>query len=111
MKQTCAKHHTTCVIITEFGTEYHGTNLCLTPQEVCPREDGEGYEKCRTICNQVGHAEEIALLHALHDGANLEDSRAEISHDHACEKCTNILHSNKVFNIVCTGSDYNKKRN
>lgn len=38
-----------------------GENHCYTPQEICPRKDGEGYEKCKSVCNQPGHAEEQAL--------------------------------------------------
>lgn len=33
----------------------------MRPQERCPRLPGEGYAKCKDICWQPGHAEEVAL--------------------------------------------------
>jgi hypothetical protein len=56
----CAKQTVTCAIVTPAGEHFIGENWCDTPQETCPRVDGEGYEKCTTVCDQVGHAEEVA---------------------------------------------------
>ena len=43
------------------GTVFIGTNACASPQAECPRTEGEGYEKCKTVCGQYGHAEETAV--------------------------------------------------
>lgn len=61
---TCADKIVTCVITSPDGQQFSGTNDCVTPQEVCPREPGENYQKCRDICNQPAHAEIIALARA-----------------------------------------------
>lgn len=61
---TCAKKQVFCHIYTENGETFIGENWCRTPQLFCPREHGEGLEKCKTICNQDNHAEVDALLKA-----------------------------------------------
>lgn len=62
----CAKRRVTCEIHLQIGTNRllmaRGENLCRNPQPMCPREAGEGYEKCKTVCQQIGHAEEVALM-------------------------------------------------
>ena len=60
----CAKKQVTCHIIGRDGLSFVGRNDCRNPQVVCPRLPGEGYEKCKTICDQIGHAEEVALMEA-----------------------------------------------
>lgn len=58
---TCAKTRVLAVVYARDGRSYSGTNDCRTPQVACPRLPGEGYEKCRTVCDQEGHAEVMAL--------------------------------------------------
>lgn len=57
---TCAKKKVVCLIVNGVDS-FVGTNDCENPQETCPRAPGEDYTKCKTICKQKGHAEEIAL--------------------------------------------------
>ena len=57
----CAKKRVACTIVAADGQRYVGTNDCVTPQSVCPRLPGEGYEKCASVCRQPGHAEVMAL--------------------------------------------------
>ena len=57
----CAKRRVSCTIIDRGGRVFTGENDCANPQAVCPRAPGEGYEKCRSICQQAGHAEIMAL--------------------------------------------------
>lgn len=61
---TCAKRQVICSLVAESGDIVVGTNACANPQEKCPRDPGEGYEKCKTICKQAGHAEIQALEEA-----------------------------------------------
>lgn len=62
---TCAKRHVTCTIVVKGGDQIAiGTNYCRNPQLVCPREPGEGYDKCKSVCDQAGHAENVALKNA-----------------------------------------------
>jgi pyrimidine deaminase RibD-like protein len=62
-----------------------GENDCANPQTTCPREPGEGYEKCKTVCQQAGHAEIEALRAA---GAEAEGAVADLhGHYWMCEPC------------------------
>lgn len=93
----CAKRRVWCVLVTLEGWNIVGENLCRTPQEACPRTEGEGYEKCKTICNQMGHAEEVALRRAESIGLEASHSRAIIlGHDHVCDDCDTQLRAKKI---------------
>lgn len=61
---TCAKRVVTCYLVTFAGETFVGRNTCHEPQEVCPRAPDEGYEKCQSVCKQIGHAEEVVLAMA-----------------------------------------------
>ncbi len=81
----CAKTVVTCTLITPDGRRFVGRNDCETPQATCPREIGEGYEKCKSICHQPGHAEEQVLRLA---GYSARGARAYIEgHRYACPNC------------------------
>lgn len=89
---TCAKRRVQCLIRTRQGDEYTGENHCENPQETCPREPGEGYEKCRSVCRQRGHAETNALAAAARAGANLRDATATVyNHYRICLACETQL--------------------
>jgi hypothetical protein len=63
----CAKQTVTATIISPAGVRFTGTNECETPQRKCPRagmDTGVGYELCREVCRQTGHAEINALRKA-----------------------------------------------
>lgn len=99
----CAKHITACKITTKDGKEYYGENYCLSPQVTCPREEGEGYEKCKSVCFQIGHAEEVAIMGALLDGADLKGAEAIIGHERVCDNCSNLLTKYKITDIKFKG--------
>lgn len=81
----CAKQTVTCTLISLDGERFVGTNACMNPQAVCPREPGEGYEKCHSICAQLGHAEEQALHRA---GSKAFGARAYVEgHTWCCQSC------------------------
>lgn len=83
---TCAKRQVTCLIELPNGDTFYGDNSVRNPQEVCPREEGEGYEKCITICDQPGHAEVMALKAA--EGHDLTGGRAIVGGiDNICKNC------------------------
>ena len=83
-----------------------GENYCLSPQVECPRLVGEGYEKCKTICNQLGHAEEIALMKALEARVDLKNASVVIGHSHACDNCDSLLTKYGVGEIKFLGDNY-----
>jgi hypothetical protein len=78
--------------------KYVGENVCLNPQPVCPREPGEGYAKCKSICRQVGHAEELAIEAA---GEDARGSTIEVTHWYACDYCSAIARKAGVREIRC----------
>lgn len=90
MRGACAKKMVKCVIVpTRGGEAVVGENWCANPQTECPREEGEGYEKCKTICGQMYHAEEDAIRLA---GANAVGARAYLyGHTYYCRNCQEAL--------------------
>lgn len=67
---TCVRKVVTATIIAQNGRRYVGTNACRNPQTICPRAEypsGEGYEICGLICDQIGHAEAVAIQLAEED--------------------------------------------
>ena len=86
---TCAKAIIRCTIVAEDGSHFVGENWCKNPQEVCPRQPGEGYEKCQSICKQEGHAEEVAVRLA---GNKVKGSRVYLEgHTYACMDCQHAM--------------------
>jgi deoxycytidylate deaminase len=87
----CAKQMT-LAIIENKGQYWVGTNWCQRPQKKCPRGDmpsGIGYELCKTVCWQTGHAEENALQEAKKDarGATLY----LFGHTRICDNCQKLI--------------------
>lgn len=67
MTGRCAKVRVMCTLVHPDGRRWVGENVVRRPQPVCPRGDlpsGQGYALCRDVCDQVGHAEVLALLAA-----------------------------------------------
>lgn len=93
----CAKVTVRCRIVSKLG-EWVAENWCRSPQPVCPREPGEGYEKCKTVCRQIGHAETMAALIA---GENARGGTAYIKgHSRVCETCMEALARVGIERIV-----------
>lgn len=97
---TCAKTvvRATAVLRGPLGTPvvFTGENRCRNPQEVCPREPGEGYAKCASICDQVGHAE-LDLVNQItgrdDDYFSLKGSSVVITgHTYVCRECQEALY-------------------
>lgn len=87
---TCAKKVVTCTIKSADGRMFQGENACGNPQKTCPRLPGEGYAKCKEICQQSGHAEEMALKAAK--GHDLTGAVVYIHGiDHYCKSCQQQL--------------------
>ena len=98
MTGPCAKTVVTCTVVAPDGQRWIGQNVCRNPQPTCPRSDGEGYEKCLTICDQVGHAEVIA---AQQVGAFVSGATAYLQgHTYFCEPCRQALEAVGVTQFV-----------
>lgn len=94
----CAKRQVICVIVAINGKRYVGENDCANPQVQCPRLPGEGYEKCRTICQQAGHAEAEAVKAA---GPNARGGHATLTgHYWMCEPCGAALRDAGVASLT-----------
>lgn len=100
---TCAKFHTIAVLIGASGRAYVGSNLCNNPQPTCPRTPGEGYDKCKSICEQEGHAEARALAMAGEDAAG---GSISVNHWYVCDACRALCEAAGVVNFTATGAQY-----
>jgi hypothetical protein len=86
---TCAKTRVRVTLTHPDGRSWTGENRCRNPQAVCPRLPGEGYDKCRTVCDQVGHAERDALQLA---GEHAHGCTASLDgHTYYCMECQHAL--------------------
>ncbi len=102
----CAKQVVTATIVTPSGRRFIGTNHCLNAQSKCPRRDmptGMGYELCRDICQQPGHAEIQALMNATMTQPNLHLHGSVLyleGHTYVCESCLQALGAAGVLVII-----------
>jgi Cytidine and deoxycytidylate deaminase zinc-binding region. len=97
----CTKQVVTATIVTPDGRRFVGTNYVRNHQLVCPREgmpSGHGYELCRDVCHQVGHAEVVAIAEAGEQAAGatlyLE------GHTYACAPCKAAAAGAGIVEIV-----------
>lgn len=93
----CAKAQVRCTIISPDGRPFVGTNYCLNAQPACPREPGEGYEKCASICRQVGHAEQVAYDKAAAEGGVRGGIAYLEGHTYACQACQERLFGGGLY--------------
>jgi deoxycytidylate deaminase len=98
MRGPCAKRQVVCVIVAMNGERFRGENDCANPQPVCPRLPGEGYEKCKSICQQAGHAE-IEALKAAGDLLCKTDALL-YGHYWICEPCGKALREAGVKTVT-----------
>lgn len=88
----CAKAVVRCTIVTTDRRRYYGSNHCFNAQPHCPRQPGEGYEKCRWICAQPAHAEIAALWSAMENGAHLDGATAYVTGiNRICDDCRDAM--------------------
>lgn len=97
----CAKRRVFATLVTTDNRTFSAENLCMNPQAVCPRLPGEGYAKCRDVCQSIGHAEALALDEAYAADADPHGGTVFVSHHYACGPCTAQMDAAGVH-IVCT---------
>lgn len=98
MTGPCVKATVRCTLVTPAGERFVGENWCANPQAVCPRAPGEGYEKCKSICAQEGHAETVALRVA---GLKANGAHAYVEgHTYACRPCQEALFSSGIVALT-----------
>lgn len=103
MRGPCKKQTVTAVLTAKSGDVFIGTNYCNNAQSVCPRDaegfkTGEGYHLCKDACDQVGHAEEVAISLA---GDKAFGSVIELyGHTYACDNCKKVASLAGVEKII-----------
>lgn len=85
---TCAKVTVRAFLQGASGRYYMGRNTCGKPQQTCPRLPGEGYEKCKSVCEQECHAEIDALQQA---GDDARGGIMWVDYHYICDDCTAAL--------------------
>jgi deoxycytidylate deaminase len=97
----CAKMHVKATVVALNGNRYVSTNFCMQPQEVCPRAHlptGVGYELCKSVCKQEGHAEDNASKFA---GEDAKGSTLYLEgHYYACDNCQSVSYARGVKEII-----------
>jgi len=96
----CVKRRVLAVAFVD-GEVLIGENGVENEQEVCPRKDmktGEGWELCKSVCAQSGHAE-IDLIKKA-DG-NLKGANVVIfNHYWVCDSCRKALEEANVGEVI-----------
>lgn len=97
----CAKQRVTCTLVHPDGRRWVGENACANAQPTCPRAGmatGQGYELCASVCQQLGHAEVVALGRA---GRDARSCTAYVEgHTYACDPCRRALYVAGVHDVV-----------
>lgn len=97
---SCARQLTVAIIVNK-GKFWVGSNSCDNPQKRCPRGNmptGIGYELCKDICKQTGHAEENACRAA---GKSAKGGTLYlIGHTYCCHKCMKIIKRSGIIKVV-----------
>ena len=97
----CAKQVVKATVVALDGQRFVGYNDCAVPQIVCPRGDlpsGIGYDRCVTICQQQGHAEEQALRKA---GPAARGATVYVEgHTHICPNCLRVIADAGAVGVV-----------
>ena len=103
LNNRCAKRHVVAVLIPQdslYPKYYIDYNSCKTPQEICPRHENEDYTKCKTICNQKGHAEINVLNQALDDKRTKGSLIILMGHTYCCNNCLDEMKKAGVQNVI-----------
>jgi deoxycytidylate deaminase len=100
MKGKCAKQET-IAIIENNGQYWIGSNWCNNAQDECPRKlmkTGEGYELCKTICNQDNHAEVDVCIKV---GENASGGTLYLlGHTYCCDNCKKVMSEYGIEEVV-----------
>lgn len=101
MTGPCAKQTVTATLIAAGGRRFVGTNYTNNPQATCPRAGmptGQGYELCKSICDQPAHAEVNAVREA---GEAARGATIYLEgHSYACDPCAATARDAGVLEIV-----------
>lgn len=102
----CAKQPTAAVIVQDRIIIGSGSNASKRV-DICPRVEhncptGQGYEFCREVCKQKGHAEVIAIQNAKENGFSQELVGASLyldGHWWACKNCCDTMEKAGIIRL------------
>lgn len=84
----CCKTTVYALMLCTDGSMFAGTNMIQCHQDECPREVGELYEKCKTVCKQSWHGETSAIDNCLRLGGDPAGGKMYITgHTICCPGC------------------------
>lgn len=100
----CAKKVVTATVVAPDGRQWQSSNYCMNPQEECPRGSlprGVGYDMCKDICQQHGHAEIEAMVYAAKDGVSLNGAVIYLEGiGYACSRCETTASFTGIKEII-----------
>jgi pyrimidine deaminase RibD-like protein len=94
----CAKKTVVAKVRSTTGKIYYGSNSCVNYVAECPREVGEGYEKCHSVCGQKAHAEVEALKKAGKEA--IGGTLTVYGHFRICEDCAIMALNYGIAKII-----------
>lgn len=105
MSKPCYKREVCAVIVDKNGKIATGQNLIYNSTVTeCPRAKGEGYEKCKTVCLQLGHAETEAIKHAKLRKMDLVGANIYLTgHHRICDNCKAACDAEGLNVIIVNG--------
>jgi len=111
MTYPCSRRVVVAVLILPDGRFFVGSNECgRKPPKPCPRLDkpsGVGYEACKDVCWQYGHAETTAVKAAIAAGVKIDwlsgSSMHIIGHTHSCPNCESVMRKCGITKVYFCG--------
>jgi len=101
LNNKCAKITVFAKLLLISGEVFEGFNSCACPQKECPRDEDDGYEKCKKICKQTAHAEVNAINAAINQDLDVVGSTLIVyKHTNICNDCHNYANNAGVGNVI-----------
>lgn len=109
----CVKMTVKAFIVAKDGSTAVGSNSIRNKVDTCPRVErncptGEGYELCKSVCDQGEHAEVSAIQNAQSQGIDLTDATLYITgHTYFCDNCIAAMTAAGIKTAHCFDSGLN----
>lgn len=107
----CVKQTVKALIVSVSGQSALGSNAINNVVNDCPRVEkgcktGEGYELCKSVCNQNEHAEVTAIQNAKKMNIDLKGAKLYLTgHTYFCDNCTNAMREAGIKEAHCYDSN------
>jgi deoxycytidylate deaminase len=99
----CLKQTTIAIIYKDGKVQGVGSNLIRNDHiEECPRKNsktGKDYDKCRYVCHQIGHAEEVVIDNA-EEYSCIGATLYLIGHTYCCKDCIKKIKQAKIKKVI-----------